>query len=99
MYVSRMYPAQFQPDTGGFVVTFRDIPEAITQGDDMIDAIAMAVDAIYTASDFYFEDSRQMPEPSRAERGEILIPLYVDSESRELALFGALNGGSLHYVG
>lgn len=27
------YPATFTPETGGFVVTFRDIPEALTQGD------------------------------------------------------------------
>jgi len=30
------YPAKFSPaEEGGFVVTFRDIPEAITQGDNM----------------------------------------------------------------
>ena len=39
------YPAKFTPaEEGGYVVTFRDIPEAITQGDDMTEAVEMAED-------------------------------------------------------
>ena len=31
-----IYPARFTPDKdGGFVVTFPDVPEAITQGDEV----------------------------------------------------------------
>ena len=34
-----VYPALFQPEAdGGFLVTFPDVPEAITQGDDFADA-------------------------------------------------------------
>ena len=38
------YPAVFEADIddGGYVVKFRDIPEAITQGDDDAEAMAMA---------------------------------------------------------
>ena len=35
---------------GGFVVTFRDIPEAITQGKTVEDALVMAKDALETTS-------------------------------------------------
>ena len=39
------YPAKFTPaEEGGYIVTFRDIPEAITQGDDMTEAVEMAED-------------------------------------------------------
>ena len=39
------YPAKFSPaEEGGFVVTFRDIPEAITQGDDMAEAQEISLD-------------------------------------------------------
>ncbi|WP_304665259.1 type II toxin-antitoxin system HicB family antitoxin [Massilia sp. erpn] len=40
------YPARFKPDpeAGGYVVTFRDIPAAITQGDDDAEAMEMAKD-------------------------------------------------------
>jgi antitoxin HicB len=34
------YPARLKPaKEGGFVVTFRDIPEAITQGESVEDAM------------------------------------------------------------
>lgn len=69
------YPAHFLPDTGGFVVTFRDIPEAITQGDDEADAIDMAKDVLLSSMDFYFEQKRQVPLPSKSLPGERLIPL------------------------
>ncbi len=36
------FPAKFTPaKEGGFVVTFPDIPEAITQGDNVEDALAL----------------------------------------------------------
>lgn len=57
--------ARFEPaPEGGFVVTFRDVPEAITQGDTLEEARAMAVDALVTSMDFYLEDGREVPRPS-----------------------------------
>lgn len=47
------YPVRLTPaEDGGFVVTFRDVPEAITQGDDEADAMAMAREALISAMDF-----------------------------------------------
>lgn len=70
------FPAQFALDPdGGYTVTFRDIPEAITQGDDLEEAKAMAVDALVTAMDFYLEDGRAVPGPSRAQDGEVIVEL------------------------
>lgn len=41
------YPAIFhKADEGGFWVTFPDIPECMTQGDDMQQAYEMSVDAL-----------------------------------------------------
>lgn len=41
------YPALFhKAEEGGFWVTFPDIPECMTQGDDMDEAYNMAVDAL-----------------------------------------------------
>ena len=62
------YPATFTKDTDGFVVTFRDIPEALTQGDTYEEALEMAQDALATAMDFYFEDNRPVPMPSKAKK-------------------------------
>lgn len=72
------YPARFKPaPEGGYVVTFRDIPEAITQGDTLEEARTMAADALLTAMDFYFEDLRPVPAPSDPKRGEELVELPV----------------------
>lgn len=70
------YPARFeQAAEGGYTVTFRDIPEALTQGDTLEDARAMAADALLTAMDFYVEDHRPVPGPSTPEAGEEMIAL------------------------
>jgi antitoxin HicB len=72
------YPAKFAPSPeGGYVITFRDIPEALSQADDLDEARAMAVDALTVAIDFYLDDKRPVPAPSKAKRGEELISLPV----------------------
>lgn len=44
------YPALFhKAEEGGFWVSFPDIPECLTQGDDMTQAYEMAVDALELA--------------------------------------------------
>lgn len=71
-----IYPAKVSPAPGGgFVVTFRDIPEAITQGDDMSEAVEMARDALITAFDFYFERRQQVPVATKLKRGEHPVEL------------------------
>lgn len=81
------FPAHLEPATeGGFVVTFRDIPEAITQGDTREEAICMASDALITAMDFYFEDKRTVPMPSDALPGEELIPMPASIWAKVLLL-------------
>jgi len=70
------YPAIFTPaEEGGFVITFRDIPEAITQGDDEAEALFMARDVLREAISIYFDDKRTVPAPSKAQKGERLIDL------------------------
>lgn len=70
------YPATFTPDEGGgYAVTFRDVPEATTQGDTFEDAKEMASFALAVAFEFYSEDNRELPKPSEAQEGEVLIEL------------------------
>lgn len=80
------YPAKFDPDDGGFVVTFRDIPEAITQGDTIEEAREAARDALLTAMDFYFEDGRAVPAPSKAQAHEELVDLPLSAVAKILLL-------------
>lgn len=81
------YPALFAPaPEGGYVVTFRDIPEAITQGDDDDEAMEMAEDVLISAMDFYFEDKRSVPPPSQPEPGERMVPLPASVAAKVLLL-------------
>jgi antitoxin HicB len=80
------YPALFEPDGDGFCVSFRDIPEALTSGDTLEEARAMAGDALLTAMDFYFEDKRPVPAPSKAKRGEELVALPASVSAKVLLL-------------
>lgn len=80
------YPAKLTKEDNGYTVTFRDIPEAITCGDDLQDALSMAQDALITSMDFYFEDHRKVPLPSKAKRGEHLIELPVSIFAKVLLL-------------
>jgi predicted RNase H-like HicB family nuclease len=46
----RAYPAALTPDPdSGFTVTFRDVPEAITEGDLREEALLRAEDALESA--------------------------------------------------
>ena len=81
------YPAKFTAaEEGGFVVTFRDIPEAITQGDTEGEAMEMAADVLVSAMDFYFEDRRTVPMPSKPKRGERLVELPASIAAKVLLL-------------
>lgn len=81
------YPARMRADKGGgFVVTFRDIPEAITQGEDVEDSLRRALEALETAMEFYFDDRREVPMPSAAKRGERLVTLPVSASFKILLL-------------
>lgn len=81
------YPAFFKEDPeGGYVVTFRDIPEAITQGETQEEARLMAADVLESAMDFYFEDGRPVPLPSRVRKGEELVDLPSSVSAKVLLL-------------
>ena len=66
------YPIKLTRDRkdGGYVVSCRDIPEAITQGDTIEQAMADAEGALQAAIEGRMEDGLDIPAPSRPKRGE-----------------------------
>jgi antitoxin HicB len=79
------YPAQFKAaEEGGFVVTFPDIPEAITQGEDEEDARLHAADVLESAIDGYIEDGIPIPAPSKLKRGQHLVELPASYAAKVL---------------
>ena len=74
------YPIILKRDTNGqLMVRFPDIPEALSAGDDETHALAMGREAFITALDFYFDDRRLVPQPSRPKRGQkvVFLPARV----------------------
>lgn len=81
------YPVNLEAaEEGGFVVTFPDIPEAITQGEDKEDALRHAVDALESALEFYFDARRKVPAPSKPRRGQSVVELPASVAAKVLLL-------------
>jgi antitoxin HicB len=76
---SYIYRAEFERGSRrGYVVSFPDVPEAITQGRDMTDARAMAEDALGLALLTYVERGMALPKPRGRGRGLIEIAVAPD---------------------
>jgi antitoxin HicB len=58
---------------GGYVVTCRDIPEAITQGDSVEHAVTEAEGALQAAIEGRIEDGLDIPTPSAPKRSERMV--------------------------
>ena len=82
------YPAVFhKAEEGGFWVSFPDIPECMTQGDDMQDAYEMAVDALGLSLSTMEDTGEVIPEASPldrvdAEDGTLIIVEFDMAEYR-----------------
>ena len=64
------YPVTLTPDDGAILVTFADVPEAITFGADEQEALMQAVDALESGLSFYVDARQPLPVPSKAKRGQ-----------------------------
>lgn len=73
-------------EEGGYVVTFPDIPEAITQGEDVEDALLHAADVLESALDYYIEEGLPIPAPSKPKRGQRLVELPASLSAKVLLL-------------
>lgn len=82
----RGYPVNLRKDGKFILATFPDIPEAITQGDNREHALEMAKEALEVAMDFYFEDRRPVPMPSKPKRGQAVVELPASVAAKVLLL-------------
>jgi antitoxin HicB len=76
-----VYPARFKADreSGGFLVAFRDVPEAITQADSLDECREEAAGALQAAIEGRIMDGLEIPTPSSAKRGERLVAVPVQT--------------------
>ena len=85
-----VYPCILTPeDEGGFFISFPDVPEALTGGDDRTEALAMAEDALATALGMYVKEREDIPVPSALVPGQevVAVPPIV---AAKLALYTAM---------
>ncbi len=69
-----VYPAKFEADEDGrILVTFRDLPEAATDGATEDEARAEAADLLNSALMFRMKYREDIPAPSRTRKGEELV--------------------------
>ena len=84
------YPVILTPDENGTIMaSFPDVPEALTCGVDVADALRMAEDALLTAFEFYFDDRKPVPKPSKPEPGRQVITLSPMTVAK-LAIYHAM---------
>ena len=82
------YPAVFhKAEEGGFWVTFPDIPECMTQGDDMQGAYEMAVDSLGLSLSTMEDNGETIPKASsldevNSEDGTLVIIEFDMAEDR-----------------
>jgi antitoxin HicB len=73
------YPVKLTRDRkdGGYVVSCRDIPETITQGNSIEEALREAEGALQAVIGCRLEDGLDIPVPSPAKRGERMVPTPI----------------------
>lgn len=74
------FPMSLIPDRvdGGFVVVFRDLPEAITQGDFLEQCLSEASDCLGEAIAARIDDNLEIPCPSSPQNDEYLVPVPIE---------------------
>lgn len=83
------YPVTLTPDGDTVLVTFKDIPEAITFGVNKDEALLHAIDALETGLSFYVDARKQLPVASRPKRGQKTVrPSAL--ESAKLGVYQAM---------
>lgn len=68
-----VFPAQFEKHGRTVVVTFRDLPEAITEGEGREDALRQAVDCLDVALLFRLKEDAAIPAASPPQQGDELV--------------------------
>ncbi len=78
------YPVTLTPDDGTVLVTFADVPEAITFGADEGEALRNAIDALETGLSFYVDVGRPPPQPSKPKHGQKTVRALASTCTKSL---------------
>jgi len=89
------YPVLFTPEGNGFVVTVPDVPEVITEGDSIEEAIEYAIDAIELILGEYMRRRADIPVPSKRRGRHIRIVELPLLTQAKLSLYSAMQASGI----
>lgn len=72
------YPVELTPDEeGGFVISFPDFDEAISQGENILDCLEEASDCLAEAVAGRIDDGEEIPSPSVINEYSVSLPTQL----------------------
>lgn len=87
MYRDLTYPVALERgEEGDVVVTFPDVPEAVTFGYSEAEALVSAVDALRVALRTRQTDGLDIPDPSPVEPGQPAVPAPAEISAKRLVI-------------
>jgi antitoxin HicB len=92
-YAVKMAPS----DEGGYIVTCRDLPQLVTQGDDESHALAEAADAMDEVFAAYMLRGLALPAPSRLRKEEHWVSPPAETMAKA-ALYVAMSESGISKV-
>ncbi|MDR0780017.1 MAG: type II toxin-antitoxin system HicB family antitoxin [Pseudomonadales bacterium] len=93
------YPVRLEPDEDGvYVASARDVPEALTEGATVVEAIQEMSAALGAALAGYIEQGRPVPVPSLPKPREHIVPV-APLVAAKLALRSAMRAQGVSNVG
>ena len=84
-------------EEGGFVVTCRDLPQLVTQGEDLDNALTEAADAMDEVFAAYMHGGLTLPAPSKPRKGERLVSPPAETMAKA-ALYVAMKDAGISKV-
>ena len=90
-----LYPARLSSNgAGGYLVTFTDVKDALTEGASREEALANAADALEVALLGFVKDGAEIPAPSGVKASEDLVPVGAQAAAK-LAFYSVFRSSGL----
>lgn len=92
--MAEAYGVRIRDERGDFVVDVRDLPEVVTSGISLDEALGLAADAIEVAVAGRMEDDMDVPPPTTIEAGEHVVSLPATLAAK-VAVYRAFKSSGL----
>ena len=90
-----VYPARFtRAAEGGWEITFRDLPDAISQAEDHEDVIDLAEGCLQATIEGRLLYRRPIPGPSAPRAGEVLVAVPIETATKAALLTAVAASGN-----